>query len=563
MPADSVLNAIKIAFDEGFIQRIKNLTVIPRVQTAQILFQTTQPTIPIVEALEEADPSGQGKMDLVDVKFPIFSPLVKDHNIQLGSATKRLPQGTRMLARVTAPPTMFKEINPKSAVEQAWFSTLNRRATVSIDEIIIRVDGDPGGSGEMSFGLRFYDGETGQPLTSAEFVGQDNNAYDGKVIPVNRRQVIRVAPDQLVLYACGTDWDSIDIPWPGQSFSLKGIVPPPVLPEAPRKGEDDFAQWAEGLDTVNLPTFPTDNFRVTRQLDSLWGAVSFHVKYTVSCRVWSRFEDQMIIPAPKTMALKAVVAAAGEVAGARTEAGHVHLMTTTPTGDLLYRHVAPLSRDGRQSEWRPIGSAPSEYLTVHTGSDGTIHLFSPDRAGMVCHRSFSAGDAPSPDDRWERLGGDVSGPVRAATVGRSIELFALGRDGTLLHRRLDDDGDAWENLGRCPGGLVDVIASRDTVHVFAADACGRVSHKHRTDGRWLPSRRDWTGLGGGFGGPIVAATDEHGTVAVVAFTEHGEAQWQDGRWDRDHEAWQLAELPDEQADDEQDDQAEAVLQIPA
>ena len=242
MPADSVLNAIKVAYDEGFILKIQGLRVARRVQTAKVIFNTTQPTVPIVEALEPIGPAGQGGLQQVDVKFPIFSPQVKQHAIQLGSPTKRLPQGTRMLARVTAPPTKFPYLNPKSVVQSVWFSTLNRRATVTIDEIIVRNDSDTSAAGEMSFGMAFYDGETGERLTTPEFVGRDNNAYDDKVIPVNRSQVIRVAPDQLTLYALGVDWDDIDFPWPGGTFSKKGIAPPTLLPEIPNKGDDGLAR---------------------------------------------------------------------------------------------------------------------------------------------------------------------------------------------------------------------------------------------------------------------------------------------------------------------------------
>ena len=555
MAGDPVQQALALGLEGGFLQRIQGLTVLPCVQTALVLFQTTQATTPIVEALiERTDPPGQRGLHQIDVKFPIFAPQTTEHQIQLGSATKRLPQGTRLLAQVTAPPTLYKEINPRSTVGSVWFSTLVRRATVTIDEIVVRVDGDPGSEGEMTFALAIYDGDTGQRLTEPDFIA-DGDAHDGKHIGVNRTHTIANAPDSLILYAFGYESDTYDIPLPFTGIGRRGIRPPDIVPESASHGEDQYAQWADGLDTVNLPTFTTDSFSVSRQLDSIWGAISFHVRYRVSATVESRF-DGPIRERFKLKTLKRTALAPGDVSGARTEAGDTHLFTTTAGGMLLYQYDSGARWRRSIPEWQSLGAAPSASLTAHTGPDGTIHLFSPDDAGTLLYRTLPGDGRPARDARWERLGGNVAGPVRAVSVDGVIELYALGRDGTLWQRYLGERfDDRWHDLGRSPGGILDVVTGGQVVHAFASDDRGTVSHKARVDGRWLPLKRGWFPLGGGFGGPVVAAAEEDGSAAVVAFGRCGEVRsrtWRDGHWDAERDAWGTVPLPDAANDAEEE-----------
>jgi hypothetical protein len=49
----NAVGAIDKALSSGFVQRIENVAVLPQVQTVRAWFNTSQPTVPIVEVSNE------------------------------------------------------------------------------------------------------------------------------------------------------------------------------------------------------------------------------------------------------------------------------------------------------------------------------------------------------------------------------------------------------------------------------------------------------------------------------------------------------------------------------
>ncbi len=83
--------------------------------------------------------------------------------------------------------------------------------------------------------------------------------------------------------------------------------------------------------------------------------------------------------------------------------------------------------------------------------------------GVVSHTSIrDAGSKRKPDD-WQRIGSGVAGSLSAfALPDGSVGVFALARDGQVLHKRLRRNqwtpkGPEWQSLGKAKGERLIVV----------------------------------------------------------------------------------------------------------
>lgn len=535
-PADRVREALEQSLALGVFQRIENVTVIPRPESALVLFSTTQPCVPIVEVLQQRVPvTSVQKEELLDVRFPIFAPLTTEHAFVVGSPYKPLPQGAHLLLRITAPPSQYRKVNPKSAVYRGAFDTLRRSAVVRIEKLHVRVDGDPLDAGELYWSFALYDAirrvQAGAPAFHT-----DRNAYDSKDIDVDIRFPVPVAPDQLTLYSKCIDDDTFRL-----GVRAVGYAPPAVPPEAAGRGENDWGEWTELLFTFALPDVP-GNHRLEREIESIWGGVSFSLRMVVETKVESRFEGAIGGVKTKSVA-PSTTAGLGEAAEAGGP-GNGRMLAPGPDA-LFYRRMDLDARNGRHA-WRPIAPLWSPQITTATGDDGQIHVYTLDDKGAVRRLRWRAERDPLPDGEWENLGGRMRGAI-AAVPGRdgAADLFARGSDGAVYHRAVaanDRRARRWEPLGEAvpDAKLMAIAAGPRRLHLILADEQGNVLHKYREGGRWRPGQERWDDLGGSFSGPVVATAGDDGTLALVATAEGGRAfwkEWGDGRWRPDGREW--------------------------
>lgn len=107
---------------------------------------------------------------------------------------------------------------------------------------------------------------------------------------------------------------------------------------------------------------------------------------------------------------------------------------------------------------------------------GQIELFIVAKDGTVLHRALSAGESRQADGHGRSLGGPVRGSLTPLyTPGAGLSLFALGCDGSVMHKR--------------------------------------------RKGRDWPTGGDWDSLGGRFQGWLGATHQDDGTLLLVLFSE--------------------------------------------
>lgn len=547
-----VSQAVQVAIKEGtrlgIIQEIQNLRVAPRVQVVWAGFETTQPTVPIIEVLKDhQDPPGQQFVEQIDAKFPIFGGKQMVHKYWLGER-RRLNQGTEYILAVTAPATQFMGANPHPAHTSRTFMTLRRRCVITIDNIRVRNDGDPGGTGEMEWAFAVYDGETRARLTEPQFY-QNDDAGDGDNLFVHIVFTIDYAPDSLILYAFGIDWDRDIIPLPGQGLNAIGIRPPDRAPDEAQTGDPDAGEWAEGLFEFDVPDWPIGKRQFQYTLASKWGGVSYYVDFRFDTEIWSVAPPvrKHAFSSP-SLARVGTTAHIGDAAVAHSSAGKKHMVALGPDERLLYASASADLRGEGHHDWQQIGTHWDSPVTTLASADGCLWLATLDREGAVRVKHLP-GDAalPEADSPWETLGGAMTGAlVGAVSEDGRMHLVGQDREGGLQHALLGDrkPGDAENGFTRIDtpsGTLCGAVAARDgTLHLLLEREGHQLAHR-----AWNPARPDdesgWTELGETFGGPVLFVGDEEDRVAVLTLDPEENAfykEWQDGRWTPEGRDWE-------------------------
>ncbi len=543
-----VAEAVQKGLEVGLFQRIHGVAVIPRPESVLVLFGTTQPCVPIVEVVQLRVPVTSVQIeDVLDVRFPIFAPMTTEHAFVLGSPHKPLPQGQLLQLRITAPPSRYPKLNPRSARHWVSFSTLRRSASVHIEKIHVRVDGDPLDAGELDWRFAVYDTIRRVLAAEPQFIA-DANAYDGKDVHADLRFAIPVAPDELRLYAKCVDNDEFAFPNPFaglQGPGSAGKKPPETPPDAAGHGDNDYGEWTELLFTFPLPDVPGSH-QQKHVVDSVWGGLSFSVHFVVETKVESPVE-QAIGGLKTKVHTASTTAGLGEMAGGGGP-GNGHLLAPGPDGHLLHRRLGTDLQRRSRDAWQAVGTLWASQLTTATTDGGEIHVYTLDDRGAVRRRRWPAERDPSPEQPWEKLGGRMHGTITAVPRrGGVVDLFARGRDGGCYHRavgaRSGRDSD-WVRLGDWPADatLTALAAGPGSLHLILADEQGNVRHKHRDGGAWKPGRERWTEIGDdALRGPVAASAGADGGVALVVAAGEGRVfwkEWRDGRWRPDGAAWE-------------------------
>jgi hypothetical protein len=552
----NVRAAVGTSLSSGFVQRIENLTIWPRVQTVRTWFSTTQPTVPVVAVLKLITDQHQQQETVFDLKFPFIGPRLTEHAFVLGEGDNRLKQGLRQVMRISAPATEHLKVNPVMPIRSVQFTTLRRRATVRLQSIHVSLDGDSNSPGEMTFAFAVYDAETRDRIGEPQLLGEAS-IPDGRTTALNMSFPIEFAPDSLLLFAYALDNDSYDFPLPGTGFDLPGMWPQDHLAAGEDSGWGEEETWAAtwGSFTMNLPLDGTESWSQSFRLDSPPGPVQFQVNFTVEAQVWSVAETSLpsFPKTTKTLRGLSMAGAIGQVAGAFGRSGHTHLVAVGHERELMVKRIPPPNALTRGASWRVIGALWSSPVSTVAGTDGRIHALTVDDAGAVRHRAWPEDADPSPEDAWDSLGGEMLGPVLTHVTSEGVELFARGRDGTIYHRcglldRAHDRPAAWTSLGACIGGSLDVVGSKKAgIHLFVHDEDGQVEHKWHDGRTWHPSSDAWLNLGNGGGEAIFASAGEDGGVAVVSIAEGGTVRWKEwrsGHWSPTNERWESAESID-------------------
>jgi hypothetical protein len=536
----AVQEAAKTAYDLGVLQRVEDWRIAPRADFVLTSFQTTQPTVPIVEVFRyEQNPTGYQMP--VDVYFPILGQKQTSHKSALGLGSRRLLQGQEYVMTVTAPATQFMQANPKPTKVSRRFTTLHRRCQVRLQRIRVRIDGDPGGSGEMRWTFGVYDAENGQLISDSAY-WQDFDAWDGKHISTDIILNIDNAPNTLKIYAFGVDEDQ-------DTFGVKliGLDVPVIIPSEAQVGENDLWQWAEGILEVEIPDYPVGIHGEDYVLASKWGLISYYIDLHVETEIWSVTNKTTKSFHSSTRSLSASTKSLGTVAGAKSSGGKFHFLAPGTDNRLLFAAIDPLNPRTSGLEWHPIGAGWSEKLSLVAGRDGEMFLFTVDADGIVQSKSWREDQRPESNDSWHDLGGRMTQVFAVATERADITLIGQGQDRMLylLALREGARGNQWVSVAPLRGSILNVLKAQDeSVHVFAQEHDGQVLHLYWDTSTQEPRECNWQELNDVPQGELIFGAGQDNSIAIVSIGEQGTIaykEWLGGRWQGDSNGWDRLE----------------------
>ncbi|MFN8574484.1 MAG: hypothetical protein U0132_20700 [Gemmatimonadaceae bacterium] len=144
---------------------------------------------------------------------------------------------------------------------------------------------------------------------------------------------------------------------------------------------------------------------------------------------------------------------AGPVVVAQHDNRVLHLFVIAANAHVHYRTLVARADAGaprQPAEWRSLGGAMREGLTVRFYGESAIEVFGVGLHGDVVHRTLHLGADESGE--WSSLGGHFTGPVATTMSDGQIAVFAVDED-AIVHRRLWDatagrvSDDGWVIIG--------------------------------------------------------------------------------------------------------------------
>ncbi len=182
-------------------------------------------------------------------------------------------------------------------------------------------------------------------------------------------------------------------------------------------------------------------------------------------------------------------------------------------------------------DWQPFNGGPfglpgftaSGSPAVARDRDGRLEIFATSRVnGTISHIWQTAPN--SGWSRWYSLSGQggfqaASRPVVGANPDGRLEVFAIGRDGTVWHSWQTSPNGGWSpfySLGGSLSGQLSVANNSDgRLEVVGRSSAGSAWHTWQTSpgGGWAGQ---WAGLGGSLGGNPVVAMNQDGTLQLFA-----------------------------------------------
>ncbi len=434
-------------------QTVTNLNVLPGADSVRVTFTTSQPTVPVVEALKNVG----GSLVTVDTRFPFTAGMRTQHDLELGGYPHRLAQGAWSWLRITAAPSLLPEWNPQPVVLTVSFRTSRRTARVRLTRAAVLEDT---ATGDVQFTFAVYDADTGDLrddpwlVPPAATVGIGQVLGDEVDVDVGHVFEIDGAPDRIAVYALIHDDDP---PWGG--LSLFGRAPPDSLPSGPGEGDSD-GFWADGFTEVELPRPPAASAPqsgvvslggLRREGPALAAAVAadghLHVfgrdrRGELVERRWPAGDAPSADEPWRALGIHAVADVAVTNDGEALE-----VFAQDREGVVAAARIG----DGGEGRWAPLGTVFAGWLDAATTASGDVHLVVSDRRGRIAHRARRAGRWT---DRWEELEGAPPGPVLAVPgEDPAACVVVVIVPGGALHARTSRDGQwtdggAWRPVGK-------------------------------------------------------------------------------------------------------------------
>ena len=151
--------------------------------------------------------------------------------------------------------------------------------------------------------------------------------------------------------------------------------------------------------------------------------------------------------------------------------------------------------------WAPLGGVFTSRPAVVSWGPNRIDIFGIGTNGAMFHKALDGGTWRPSASGWESLAGVFTSPPAVVSSGPGLlDIFGVGSDQAVFHKAwVPNTGwSAWNSLGglfKSPPVVVSWEPNRLDLLAIGGDAASY--QKTWAGGQWLPSRTDWTRLGGG------------------------------------------------------------------
>jgi hypothetical protein len=510
-------------------QRIRQLRITPQPTAAIFTFRTVQPTVPVVEIFRSL--SGNPALDmkpenLVTSAFDFIDAWLGNLFTQHSARITGLPHSSRFHYRITAGDGTFP-----AAVVVGTFATCGRNISVTVNDLMIWNDGDPGlkASGELAFGFGFYYDQ--DMVASRNFSG---NIESGEVrdFPLGRGPtfVSGLVPETFTVFVRGNEYDDDDLfrttlrfPWD----------PPSLLPDMLENYENDDEVVVEVMQSFDMPQAP-GHYSQVLGLKSVPGGIHYWINGRIDIEVVPPSEPPVVprdivfdvndlkSAAAHLESIGSLVGLGGGTGGKDGKGGKTLRFAIGPDNTLYMKRP-------EAARWEKLddGAAAAGHdcvcdLTAEVARDDQdrIHILTL-RAGLLSHASFS-GKGRSDPPRFRSVGeGLQRNPTMVTVEDGTVYVFARNADGALRVAPLTGtDRGRWIELGGNFAGPIAAHATRREIALFGVAPDGQPQ-----GGSWRigSSRKpDWAMLGRGLGKTRLRHVDvlnQHGQIQLLAMAE--------------------------------------------
>ena len=459
-------------------QMITGLVVRPGVDTVQIAFRTTLPTIPTTELRDDAG-------NWVDGKLPLFGGLRTRHEVEFGFE-EALALNTKHSFKIEAFGPTGDPASPNKAIVTGEFITGTRNVDVVWEMLDLHDDSDSTGAGELSFAFAVGDVGTGAALGNPSFLNRDMSDADPP-IDLGITQALTDVHRELWLQVLAHEDDKDFLPFSG--ISSRGMIPSFEGPGG-RYEDDGDAERVELTIVANVDTDPgltTISFELRTGDWPLDFVVTGHLD--VDAIVGSVIAPKMTkskLP-PKRDAL---LTKPGDVFGLVGDgaSGTADVVALGADGALYHRRRDRQGAGrGGLDEWNRIElPGLGKPVAVASGPE-SIDLVDLDARGGVHHCEFEPAKPKRP--KWRKLGGyfrqvvPIADPAKRKGDRPGVALFGIDEAGALHVHDARSDGREWTQLGAVS---VDVVApvSGNAAVLLAVAGDGSLLHVAKSKGRW-------------------------------------------------------------------------------
>ena len=512
-------------------QVITDLTVVPGVDTVRISFRTAQPTIPSVTVQTEDGTQVAGWL-------PLLGGMRTQHECLLGQNSP-LAQETLHRSRIVANGTTFLG-KPHESVVTGSFVTGSRKVTLFFDRINVRKDGDTGlkGAGEFTFVFQAGDADLGKPAVAQfqELWGEGDVSDDDPPIDVNRMITIPHAPRRIWAQVVGDESD-FSSPWGSGARAVPWF-----------DGEGTWPEESSRLDRAWVAkVFQLDELWIAR-IDDVLGYTPFElatgdfgVAFTVYGRLQVDARSGTTLSVRKVKRARharpsthAAVTAPGTFGVVGVGEGHALAAGVGADGAIYSKALGAGEQMPRDQGWAKLADGVTGPVTILATENDRLELFALGADGTLAAWTLDQGRSSG---RWRRLGGRFVEPV-VAVAGKDgrTELLGLDEERVVFHRSLMPDDrniepEGWTRIGGGVGGSLQAFASgHGGLAVFALGQDGTVLHKRRGAKRWQPAGTEWQSLGRTSGVRLLAEQFDDEGVGLATIADDGSLQvllWRD------------------------------------